>query len=310
MRKVVFMGTPDFACGILDTLINLDYVEVVGVVTQPDKKVGRKQEIQMTPVKQLALSHNIEVFQPISIKTDYDKVLEWKPDVVITCAYGQLIPEVILNAFEFGCVNVHASLLPKYRGGAPIHMAIINGEKQTGITIMQMIKKMDAGDIFYQKSININEDDTTSILFDKLMVVGQEAVREFLPDFFNNNYTRIKQDEDKVTFAYNISKEMEFVSFDRDYETVVNHIRGLISWPIGYGIIEDKKIKLHDVKRVNKKTDEANGTLLGLSDGLLEIACDNKVVGIATLQLEGKGKVSAKDFFNGVGRQLVGKCFK
>ena len=186
--RVIFMGTPEFACGILQTLIDEKY-HVVAVVLQPDKKVGRKQIITQTPVKALALANNIDVIQPISIKDEYEKVLSYKPDLIVTCAYGQFVPSVILNYPKYGCINVHASLLPKYRGGAPIHKAIINGEKQTGVTIMQMIKKMDAGLMYDKCIVDIEPDDTTAILHDKLMIAGSKLLKEMLPSYLAGKIT-------------------------------------------------------------------------------------------------------------------------
>ncbi|MEG1463172.1 MAG: methionyl-tRNA formyltransferase, partial [Anaerorhabdus sp.] len=212
--RIIFMGTPQFSCGILETLVEMGE-NVVAVVTQPDKKVGRKQEIQETPIKIKAKEYGIPVLQPIKIKESIEDVLAFKPDLIVTAAYGQLIPDAILEAPKYRCINVHASLLPKYRGGAPIHMAIINGEKETGITIMYMEKKMDSGDILTQRALPIEIEDTTSDLFEKLELVGKELLKETLPKLLNGEITPISQNEDDVTFAWNISKEQEFISFKR-----------------------------------------------------------------------------------------------
>lgn len=309
MIKTVFMGTPEFACGILETLLNMSEVEVIGVVSQPDKKVGRKQEIQMTPVKKLAVEHGLEVFQPIKIKEDYQQVLDWNPDLVVTCAYGQLVPDVVLNAFQYGCINVHASLLPAYRGGAPIHTAILRGEKEAGVTIMRMVTKMDAGEMYHVEKVDIDPDDTTEILHDKLMLCGQSALRNSLVGICNGSIKGVAQDESKVTYAWNISKEQELIGFDEEYETTVNHIRGLISWPVGYTYLNGKKVKLHGVKRTNRTSLKEDGTILGLSNDGVDVALKGRVLAITSLQMEGKGKVSAKEFMNGAGRNSIGQKF-
>lgn len=307
--NIIFMGTPDFACGILQALIDNGY-NVVAVVSQPDKKVGRKQEIKHTPVKSLAISNNIDVLQPVNIKTDYMQIFDYKPDLIITCAYGQIVPEIVLNYPKYKCINVHASLLPKYRGGAPIHKVIINGEKKTGITIMQMVKKMDAGCMYMQKEINIEDDDTTAILHDKLMKLGSDLIIEFLPLYIDNKLKCISQDESQVTFAYNISKEEEFISFkNRKIEVIYNHIRGLISWPVGYGIIENKRLKIHQASKKLCSHSYKEGEVVGFKDGM-QVACIDGIISIYTLQLEGKSKINYKDFENGYGKNLIGKCFE
>lgn len=296
--RVIFMGTPIFSCSILETLINEKY-NVVAVVSQPDKKVGRKQEMQMTPVKKLALANNIEVVQPISIKDEYEKVLAYKPDLIVTCAYGQFIPKVILDYPKYGCINVHASLLPRYRGGAPIHKVIIDGEKETGITIMEMIPKMDAGKMYAKDSVVITEDDTTASLHDKLMVCGANLLKNSLPLYLDGKLPGEIQDESLATFAYNISKEEEYISFKRDVNVVYNHIRGLISWPVGYGVVNEKRIKLHKVRKLVANHNYQSGKILGLENGALKVACENGYVYLEQLQIEGKKKMSAKEVFNG-----------
>ena len=211
--KVIFMGTPDFAVPVLEGLI--ENYEVILVVSQPDKKVGRKQELKNTPIKEVALKHNIPVFQPIKIREDYDEIIKLNPDIIVTCAYGQIIPKVILDCPKLGCINVHASLLPKLRGGAPIHKAIIDGYKTTGITIMYMDVKMDDGDIISQKEIEILDSDNLESLHDKLSVLGKELLLETLPSIINGTNERIKQDEAEVTFAYNIKREEEHIDFNK-----------------------------------------------------------------------------------------------
>lgn len=297
-KKVVFMGTPEFAAGILKQLLELDFIDVIGVVSQPDKKVGRKQIITPTPVKQIALEHELPVFQPVSIKTDYQQVLDWNPDLIITCAYGQFIPKDVLYAFEYPCVNVHASLLPKYRGGAPIHKVIINGESMTGVTLMQMVEKMDAGVMYAKIEVPIEITDTTEILHDRLMEAGCKLIKDTLKDFLDGRLTGEPQDESQVTIARNISKEEEYIDCDRPTLSVYNHIRGLISWPVGHIILNEKKIKLWACTLTDDNPNGEIGTLIYMKKKLL-LKCQDGCVEIKELQLEGKSRCKAQDFVNG-----------
>ena len=300
MKKVIFMGTPDFACSILKTLLKLDYLQVVAVVSQPDKKVGRKQEVVATPVKVVALENNIRVIQPINIKTDYQQVIDVQADLVITCAYGQIVPQILLDAFEYGCINVHASLLPKHRGGAPIHMAIINGDSESGVTIMRMVKKMDAGNMLFVKKVAIDIEDCQVILHDKLMVVGSDAIIEFLPDFFEGNFIEQVQDESLVTIASNISKQMELINIENSYMSVYKHIKGLVGWPVGFMYFNNKKIKIHQVSISDEIVEGENGSILGLFNNSIKVIVDNRVMLFDLVQLEGKKVVSGKEFYNGL----------
>lgn len=301
--RIVFMGTPIFATAILQQLIKDEY-EVVGVVSQPDKKVGRKQLMQATPVKECALVNGIYVFQPIKIKDDYEQIKAWNPDLIVTCAYGQMIPEHILQFPKYGSLNVHASLLPELRGGAPIHKAIIYGHQKTGVSIMRMVKKMDAGDFMLQKEVIIEEDDTTAILHDKLMECGAIAISEAIPLLVSNQAKFVKQDEAKATFAYNISKEEERINPNNPVQQVYNHIRGLISWPVGYLLIHDKKIKIHEARKGLMETKYPCGSLF-VENKCLYLQCLDGTIELLQVQLEGKSKCSAKEFINGAGRNFI-----
>ena len=203
--RVIFMGTPDFAVPVLEALIQ--NTNVVLVVTQPDKVVGRNHELQATPVKKVAMEHGIPVFQPVKIREEYESILEEQADIIITCAYGQIIPEVILENPRLGCINVHASLLPKLRGGAPIHHAILDGEEKTGITIMYMDKKMDTGDIIAWDEYVIGSTDNVGVLHDVLSKMGSELLIQTLPSIIAGTNKRIKQDEEAATYAWNIKRE-------------------------------------------------------------------------------------------------------
>ena len=210
--RIVYMGTPKFSVKPLEELTKI--CDVCLVVTQPDKLVGRKQEIKFSEVKEYAINNGLEVFQPVKIKEDYKKIIDLNPDLIVTCAYGQIIPKELLECPKYRCINIHASLLPKYRGGAPIHHSIINGDEYTGVTIMYMEEKMDAGDILYQEKIKIEEDDNVGTMFEKLSVLGSNMIKDFIPRLINNDFTRIKQNEEEVTYAYNITKEDEKLELD------------------------------------------------------------------------------------------------
>ncbi len=308
-KRVIFMGTPQFATSILQALLETS-CEIIAVVSQPDRKVGRKQILQATPVKQLAVEQNIPVLQPEKISDAYEKIKALNPDLIVTCAYGQFIPQRILELPMYKCVNVHASLLPKYRGGAPIHMAIVNGEKESGITLMRMVKKMDAGAILFQDSVIIEKDETMGSLHDKLQVCGANLLKQHFEDLFDENIKEYPQDETCVSFAPNISREMEFVSFNRKSKDVVNHINGLSPWPVAYGILDDKKIKFYIAKEKEYKGEEIAGTILGLIDKSIAIKTLDGCVLVSDLQLEGKKRMDAHSVWAGNAESLNQHTFK
>lgn len=308
--KIIYMGTPDFSVGPLKNLIN-EY-DVIAVVTQPDKEVGRKREIKFSPVKEFAIHNNIKVLQPIKIRNEYDEILSLKPDIIITCAYGQIIPKELLDYPKYGCINIHASLLPKLRGGAPIHKAIIDGYDTTGVTIMYMDEKMDSGDIIYQEKIKIEDDDTAGSLFDKLSILGSDMIMKVLPSILNNTNTRIKQNEKEVTYAYNITPEEEKIDFNKSTKDVYNRIRGLNPWPVGYAILDNKKVKIYSSKKGNSNRDGVSGEIINIYDDSIGVKTIDGEILITELQLEGKKKMFVKDFLNGIQNKsdLIGKIFK
>ena len=306
--KVIFMWTPEFAVKMLDVLVE-EGMEIVAVVTQPDKPVGRRHAIQASPVKARAFSYGFEVLQPIKIGDSSDAINALDADLIVTCAYGQFIPARILEHPTFGAINVHASLLPQYRGGAPIHKAIIDGQTKTGISIMRMVKKMDAGDVMAIAEVTITAEDTVGTLHDKLQAAAADLLRKSLKVLLSGNAQWRIQDEAQATFAYNITKEQEFIRFDRPAVDVYNHIRGLIPWPAGFGVIAGKKIKFHKAGLQSDTRKGRPGEVLGLIDNAFAIQTSDGIILLYELQLEGKGKASAVDFFNGFGKNLVGLCF-
>lgn len=254
MTSVVFMGTPAFSVPILKGLIENEY-EIKAVVTQPDRPVGRKRVLTPPPVKEAAVELGIPVLQPekISGSEEMQQVLDLDPDIIVTAAFGQFLPEKLLYAPEFGSVNVHASLLPKYRGGAPVHYALMNGEKETGVTIMRMVKKMDAGDILTQAKLEIKDTDDVGTLFDRLSVLGKDLLLETLPMILTNTITPTPQKEDDATFSPNISRELERISWDKTAEQVDWQVRGMHPWPVAHTLWQEQRVKIYQGQPLEKK---------------------------------------------------------
>lgn len=307
--KVIFMGTPDFAVPILEGLI--ENYDVIGVVSQPDKRVGRHQELKPTPIKEVALKHNIKVFQPVKIRKEYDEILALEPDIIVTCAYGQIIPKEILDYPRLGCINVHASLLPKLRGGAPIHRAILDGYDKTGITIMYMDVKMDNGDIISTRETPIKDSDNLESLHDRLSIMGRDLLLETLPSIIDGTNKRIVQDENEVTFGYNITREEEHIDFNRSSREIFNHIRGLCPFPSSYAMLDDVEVKIYDSYIGNKKYAATPGEICHIyKDGLGVCTRDGEII-ITDIKISGKKRMKVKDYLNGVkGDTLLGKVFK
>lgn len=302
--KIVFMGTATFSEAVLKNLIQHDY-NIVQVVSQPDRRVGRKKELKMPEVKVVALEHDIPVFQPQRIKEDYQAILDMQPDLIITAAYGQMIPQEVLDCPRLGCINVHASLLPKYRGGAPVHYAILNGDEKTGVTIMYMVKKMDAGNIIYQKETPISNDETVGELYDRLSTLGAEAMIEALPAIIEGTNESIPQDESKVTYSPVISREQEKIDFNRPAIEVYNHVRGLNPWPGAYTTYQGKTVKIYQGlvhNCPNAMTHHAHqepGTIVKIFKDAIGVKVQDGVYIITEFQLEGKKRMLVKDYLNG-----------
>lgn len=296
--KVIFMGTPEFSVPVLESLINSDF-EVVLVVTQPDKQVGRGRKVKFNPVKELAISKEIELYQPENINEHTEYICNIRPDFIVTCAYGQILCEDILNCAAIKSVNVHASLLPAHRGGAPIHRSILNGDKYTGITIMEMIPMMDAGDIFFQKKVEILESDSLATLHDKLSKVGSEMIVESLQLIASNNFNSVKQDEEKVTYSPNILKEERQILFDDEAINIFNKIRAFNPYPCAYANYDGKLIKIYESLISNSESKEVPGTIVDITKQGIEVATLTKNIIIKKLQLPGKKVVDAPAFYNG-----------
>lgn len=306
--KIVYMGTPEFSVPALEELSN-NY-NVVMVVTQPDKLVGRKKEITFSPVKKFALERDIPVFQPEKIREDYKKIIDLNPDLIVTCAYGQIIPKELLNFPKYGCINIHASLLPEYRGGAPIHKAVMDGKDKTGVTIMYMDEKMDSGDILYQEELEITSEDNTSTMFNKLSILGKKMIGTFIPKLIKGAFTRTPQDESKVTYAYNISKEDEKLSFIDNSINVFNKIRGLSDLPGAYAFLDNRRVKIFK-SRIGTKANGKPGEIISIYDDGIGVMTNDKEIIITDIQVEGKKREDVKSYLNGIQdkNKLIGKIF-
>ncbi len=314
--KIVFMGTPEFSVKILEAVNKKYGIDLV--VTQPDKFVGRKKVLSFSPVKEKALELGIEVFQPKNIKTDYERIIEVKPDIIITAAYGQIIPNEVIDYPSFGAINVHASWLPLLRGGAPIQRAIKRLHNTIGVTIMYMAYKMDSGDIISQTSIPILQTDTSGILFKKLSVVGRDLLMDTLPKIFAGTNKRKIQDEHLITYAYNLRREEEKINWDLSVEEIDAHVRAFTPEPTCYTTIDSLNIKILSVEFhkcdsfLESHSHQENGTIIKIFENGIGVKCINGVIKITAVQLAGKTKQDVKTFMNGSGRNLikVDKLFK
>lgn len=305
-KCAIFMGTPEFAREILKSIVN--YVDVTLVVSQPDAIVGRKKLLTKSPVKEYAESIGIEVFTPTNIKTDYKKIIDSKPDIIITCAYGQLVPKAVLDYPEYGSINVHASLLPKLRGGAPIHHAIIDGEKETGITIMYMDENLDSGDIISYEKTEITDSDTLETLSNKLIDIGCKLLVETLPKIFDKTNERIKQDSNQATYAPIITKETEHIDFSKSTKDVYNLIRGLNPSPGAFTILNGEVVKVYEaLKKDNKGKISCINNIY--KDGIGIGTSDGEIV-LTKIKPAGKNAISVKDYLNGHKDNLLGSMLE
>lgn len=293
--KIIFMGTPDFAVPSLEAL-NEKY-EVVLVVSQPAKPEGRKGILKNPPVALKALELGIRLFQPEHIKNEYEYFKNIQADMIVTAAYGQFIPTKILNLYK-KCINVHGSLLPYHRGGAPIQRAIINGDKKTGVTIMEMVKKMDAGRMYASSEIPILDSDNNSSLFEKLAIIGKNLLMENIEDIYNGKNEGIMQNEEEATISPNIAPEEEKINFNIDARKVFNLIRGLSDEPGAYCEYNGQRIKIYKASIEKNDSDASPGTIINIKKSLV-VKCKTDAISILELQIPGKKRMNVKDFLNG-----------
>ena len=305
--KIIFMGTPDFAAASLEALIDSRH-EIQAVVTQPDKPKGRKGELTPSPVKVVAEEKGIKVYQPLKVRDEeFVKTLRaYNPDVIVVVAFGQIIPLSILQMPKFGCVNIHGSLLPKYRGAAPIQWAVLDGEKETGITTILMDEGIDTGDILLKKTIQIDTDETSGSLFDKLMALGAETILETLDELEKGNLTPTKQGESPTAYAKMLTKAMGLIDFTKSAKELDCFVRGMDPWPSAYTLLSGKTLKLWKVRAV--EGGGKAGSVIDIDKESFTIACGEGAIEVLEVQLEGKKRMSAGDFLKGstlnIGQEL------
>lgn len=309
--RILFMGTPEFAVPILEGLF--ENYQVRAVVTQPDRPVGRSGKLALSPVKKCANDHTVLVLQPEKLTEALEEIYALKPNLIVTCAYGNLVPRELLIFPKYGCINVHASLLPKYRGGAPIHRAVMNGEIKTGITIMHMNPYLDEGDIITQREIPIEETDTASMIHDKLKSLGRELLLETLPSIIDGTAPRIPQEESEATFAFTIKKEDEKIDFNKSKYAIYNQVRGLNAWPGAYCTFKGKRMKVWATRiSDNYYPQNLNGTVTNVYPDGIGIKVENGEIVLTEIQPEGKGKMKTSDYLNGIQdkNSLLGEIFE
>lgn len=298
--RIAFMGTPDFSVDCLKALVASEH-EVVGVFSQPDKPVGRKQIMTPPDVKVEALKHGLPVFQPVSLKNGkgVEILQEIKPDLVVVVAYGKILPKEFLDYPKYGCINVHASILPKYRGASPIHFAVLNGDKVTGVTVQQMDEGVDTGDILDIITCEIGENDTTEHMYEVLAPLGATAMLRTVDMIENGTLKPVKQNEAEASHVGLLSKEMSKIDWTCSASTIHNKVRGLYSWPGASTVFDGKTMKVHSTVLSSKKGNNIPGSIVSV-DGALTVCCgDNKCIDIIELQLEGKKRTDAQSFLNG-----------
>ncbi|MFQ3801330.1 methionyl-tRNA formyltransferase [Staphylococcus equorum] len=307
MSKIIFMGTPDFSTKVLEMLIAEH--DVIAVVTQPDRPVGRKRTLTPPPVKKVAVEHDVAVYQPekLAQSEDLKVLIDLNADLIVTAAFGQILPESLLASPKLGAINVHASLLPKYRGGAPIHQAIIDGEQETGISIMYMVKKLDAGNIISQRAIEIEQQDDVGTMHEKLSFLGANLLKETLPSIINGTNDSVVQNESEATFASNINREDEKIDWTLSAEQIYNHIRGLSPWPVAYTVMDDGNLKIYASRIEKDKTGEP-GTIIETTKKAIIVATGSKdAIALTDIQVAGKKRMLAANYLSGVQTSLVGK---
>ena len=313
MTSVVFRGTPAFSAPILRMLHEEGY-QVLAVVTQPDRPVGRKKVLTPPPVKEEAVKLGLPVIQPEKLRgsEELQQIISLGADIIITAAFGQILPKELLEAPRLGCINVHASLLPQYRGGAPIHQAIIDGQDTTGVTIMYMAEKLDAGDIISQQEIVIEDTDHTGSMFEKLSEVGRELLKATLPSIIDGTNPRIQQDESKVTYASNISREQERIDWSKEARTIYNQVRGLHPWPVAYTTFEDANFKIWWAQVGTTSNDREPGEVVAIHKDHFEIATgEGGSLAVYDVQPAGKKRMTAQEYLRGTGSKLqIGDRFE
>lgn len=298
--KIVFMGTPDFAVGALEALIQAGH-EIVAVVTQPDKPKGRSGQMQYPPVKECALKHGITVLQPVKVKAEESvtQLKELNADIFVAAAFGQILSKEILDIPKYGCLCIHASLLPKYRGAAPINWAIIDGEKESGVTIMQMDEGIDTGDMLTRKVVAIDKKETAETLFNKLARAGAELIVETLPMLEAGKITPVPQDDSQSCYAKMMKKSLGQIDWNKDAAAIERLVRGLNSWPSAYTFYQGKSVKIWSCDPIDEEVKAEPGTITAITKDYFDVATGKGTLRIWELQLEGKKRMDTKSFLLG-----------
>lgn len=298
--KIVFMGTPEFAVPCLQKIIDEGH-EVLAVVTQPDKPKGRGKKLAMPPVKELALKYNIDVYQPVKAREEsfVEKLKEINPELIVVVAFGQILPKSILDIPKFGCVNVHASLLPKYRGAAPLNWVIINGEEKTGVTTMYMDVGLDTGDMILKSEIPLDDEITAGELHDKMMIDGANVLKETIELIAQGKAPREKQNDDETCYSPIMDKTLGNIDWNKSAKDIHNLVRGVNPWPSAYTTYENQTMKIWKTKVVDKNSDKAPGTILKVDKEGIEVNTGNGVIQISEIQMSGKKRMVVSEYIKG-----------
>lgn len=308
-NKIIFFGTPKIAAVCLEAILNRNDVQILAVVCQPDKPIGRKHQIIFSPVKALAIQKNIPILQEAKISILYDKIKDLNPDLIFTCAFGQFIPDNILSIPKYHCINLHASILPKLRGGAPIHWAIIKHEKVTGFSLIYMTKKMDAGNIIKQYTLTISNNETYSSLYDKLCLLAQQIIKNDFSLLFSNQIPSFPQDEKKVTFGCNITRDDEKINWNDTAINIDALIRGLYAKPCAYTTYANQIIKIHQASIINITNTSLPGTILAINKNGLQVSTRDKIINLTVIQITGKRPCHVNQLINGKHIFEIGQKF-
>lgn len=306
--RIIFMGTPEISAKVLEGIISDGY-NVVALIAQPDRPVGRKQILEPVPTKVVAEKYNIPVYQPVKIRKEYEFIKDLKPDVIVTLAYGQIVPQGLLDIPTYGAINLHGSLLPKYRGAAPIQYALINGDKVTGMTLMKMVKEMDAGEMYDKEEVIIEESDNMTSLFDKMGDAALRLILRALPKYLNHEYVGIPQDENHVSFCPTIKPEEEKLDLSQNKEKIIGYIRALSEVPGAYLYLDQQKFKIYKAHIISDEVSGKVGEIIKADKNGFHLQLSNGVISLLEVQKEGKKKMDYKSFING-NQNLLGKIFE
>ena len=306
--KIVFMGTPEISAKVFERMI-LEGYRFIGLVAQPDRPIGRKKILESVPTKKIAEKYNIPTFQPLKIRKEYAFLEELKPDLIITLAYGQIVPQAVLDIPKYGCLNLHGSLLPKYRGASPIQAALINNEKVTGVTLMEMIDKMDAGKMYAKEEVKIDEEDNMTSLFNKISLAAGDLILRELPNYLDGKLQGIPQKEEEATFCYTIKDEEEKLSLDNGVETVLGWIKALSDEPGAYLYLDDEILKIFSAKIYSYEIKGEVGEIVKADKNGLVMQCKDGQLALLSLQKQGKKRMDYKSFLNGH-QNILGKILK